>query len=63
MVSSEGLSPSPASASKQHGVTKPISTAGPSEADRQRNKELEKVCIVFLVLRERSVLYSVHVLC
>ncbi|XP_041015498.1 nuclear poly(A) polymerase 4-like isoform X2 [Juglans microcarpa x Juglans regia] len=45
MVSSEGLSPSPASASKQHGVTKPISTAGPSEADRQRNKELEKFLV------------------
>lgn len=26
------------------GVTKPLSLAGPSEADLIRNKELEKVC-------------------
>lgn len=30
--------------SKQYGVTKPLSLAGPTEADIQRTKELEKVC-------------------
>lgn len=29
---------------KQYGVTKPISLAGPTEADLQRTVELEKVC-------------------
>lgn len=28
---------------KQYGVTKPLSLSGPSEADLQRNSELEKV--------------------
>ena len=30
---------------KCHGVTQPISLAGPCDADVQRNKELEKVLI------------------
>eukprot|EP00257_Ricinus_communis_P025172 XP_025012586.1 nuclear poly(A) polymerase 4 [Ricinus communis] len=42
MVISEGLSASPPPA-KQYGVTKPISTAGPTEADIQRTRELEKL--------------------
>lgn len=37
MVASEGLNNNP-------GVTKPLSLAGPSEADYARNKELQKVC-------------------
>ncbi|XP_062154391.1 nuclear poly(A) polymerase 4-like isoform X2 [Alnus glutinosa] len=45
MVSSEGLSGSPAPAAKQYGVTKPLSVAGPTEADRQRSRELEKFLV------------------
>lgn len=40
--SSNGFSPSP-EALKKYGITKPISLAGPSEVDLQRNAELEKV--------------------
>ncbi|KAJ9559681.1 hypothetical protein OSB04_004841 [Centaurea solstitialis] len=40
MVSSEGL-PSP----RQHGVTKPLSLAGPSEADLLRTKKLNKFLV------------------
>lgn len=46
MVRSEGLSAAPSppqAATKQYGVTKPISTAGPVDADIQRTLELEKV--------------------
>lgn len=49
MVSSEGLIaplPPPQAAARQYGVTKPISTAGPTEADIQRTLELEKVCAI-----------------
>ncbi|XP_022715040.1 nuclear poly(A) polymerase 4-like isoform X2 [Durio zibethinus] len=45
MVSSKGLSGSPpyvAAPVKQYGVTKPISMAGPTEADIQRSRDLEK---------------------
>lgn len=35
----------PAASPKQYGVTKPLSRAGPTEADIQRTKELEKVCV------------------
>ncbi|KAA8540346.1 hypothetical protein F0562_024735 [Nyssa sinensis] len=47
MVSSEGLSgsPPPPQSPKQYGVTKPISFAGPTEADIQRNSELEKFLV------------------
>lgn len=41
MSSSERMSSPPPP--KQYGVTKPISMAGPTEADIQRNRELEKV--------------------
>ncbi|KAF3441341.1 hypothetical protein FNV43_RR15255 [Rhamnella rubrinervis] len=48
MVSSEllstRLSPSQVGA-KQYGVTKPISTAGPTEVDIQRTSELEKYLV------------------
>ncbi|XP_058006292.1 nuclear poly(A) polymerase 4 isoform X2 [Hevea brasiliensis] len=40
MLSSEGLCSSPPP--KQYGVTKPISMSGPTEADIQRSRELEK---------------------
>lgn len=40
---SEGLNNHP-------GVTKPLSLAGPSEADYVRNKELEKVSSFFTFL-------------
>lgn len=33
--------------SKLYGVTKPLSLAGPSDTDRLRTKELEKVCALF----------------
>ncbi|BFG24381.1 hypothetical protein CerSpe_106550 [Prunus speciosa] len=48
MVSSEGLIaplPPPQAAARQYGVTKPISTAGPTEADIQRTLELEKFLV------------------
>lgn len=44
MVGSEGLGVAP----KHRGVTKPLSLAGPSEADLIRTKELEKVCFLAL---------------
>lgn len=53
MVSSEGLSGSPAPAAKQYGITKPISVSGPTEADRQRSRELEKVCIDIIVFFQK----------
>ncbi|XP_049397781.1 nuclear poly(A) polymerase 4 isoform X5 [Solanum stenotomum] len=42
MVSSESLSESASPPPKKYGVTKPLSLAGPTEADLQRNAELEK---------------------
>lgn len=49
MGSAEGLSNSPVTSNqavpKCYGVTKPISLAGPCDADVQRSKELEKVLI------------------
>eukprot|EP00268_Persea_americana_P015020 TRINITY_DN167_c0_g2_i2.p1 TRINITY_DN167_c0_g2~~TRINITY_DN167_c0_g2_i2.p1 ORF type:complete len:967 (+),score=233.94 TRINITY_DN167_c0_g2_i2:2107-5007(+) len=47
MVSGEGSSDSssPPAAAKQYGVTKPISVAGPTEADIQRSAELEKFLV------------------
>lgn len=30
---------------KQYGVTKPLSTAGPTVTDLQRSRELERVCL------------------
>uniref|UniRef100_A0A2P2K1J4 Uncharacterized protein n=1 Tax=Rhizophora mucronata TaxID=61149 RepID=A0A2P2K1J4_RHIMU len=48
MASSEGLSeltppPLPASPPKDGDVSRPISEAGPTGADEQRNEELKKV--------------------
>ncbi|KAI4316081.1 hypothetical protein L6164_024097 [Bauhinia variegata] len=48
MVGSEnpnGASPPPPQQSKKYGITKPISLAGPTEADFHRNKELEKFLV------------------
>ncbi|MFS7974317.1 putative polynucleotide adenylyltransferase [Helianthus anomalus] len=45
MVGSEVL-PSP----KQHGVTKPLSLAGPSNADLLRTKKLNKVGFCYLII-------------
>ncbi|XP_015061064.1 nuclear poly(A) polymerase 4 isoform X4 [Solanum pennellii] len=42
MVSSESLSESVAPPTMKYGITKPLSLAGPTEADLQRNAELEK---------------------
>lgn len=47
MVSSESLSESVAPPPKKYGVTKPLSLAGPTETDLQRNAELEKVVLFF----------------
>lgn len=45
MVSTEGLRARlPLAGARQYGVTQPISTAGPTEADLQKTLELEKVC-------------------
>ncbi|XP_021902846.1 nuclear poly(A) polymerase 4-like isoform X2 [Carica papaya] len=44
MVRSEGLTATPPPA-KQLGVTKPISTAGPTEADLLRSRDLEKFLV------------------
>lgn len=49
MVRAEGLSGSPPQA-RQYGVTKPISLAGPTEADIQRSAELEKVALLLMLL-------------
>ncbi|XP_024022453.1 nuclear poly(A) polymerase 4 isoform X1 [Morus notabilis] len=48
MVRPEGLSATPPllqAAAKQYGVTKPISTAGPTDVDIQRTLELEKFLV------------------
>lgn len=44
-----GASPPPPQPAPEikYGVTKPISLAGPTEADLQRNAELEKVDIFY----------------
>lgn len=42
--SSPGFPPAP-----NYGVTKPISLAGPTDADIQRNIELEKVVFTFVL--------------
>ncbi|XP_008798549.1 nuclear poly(A) polymerase 4-like [Phoenix dactylifera] len=39
---SDAMGSTPPQAPRQYGITKPISTAGPTEADLQRTKELEK---------------------
>lgn len=47
--SSTAFSPAPQPA-RNNGVTKPISLAGPTDADIQRNIELEKVFFFFFLL-------------
>ncbi|XVF89144.1 hypothetical protein PTKIN_Ptkin19aG0106800 [Pterospermum kingtungense] len=44
-VSPNGSSPQQSQPPKKYGITKPISLAGPGEADIQRNSELEKFLI------------------
>ncbi|MQL75808.1 hypothetical protein Taro_008189 [Colocasia esculenta] len=45
MVSSEVFGSPPTPAVRQFGVTKPISMAGPAEADVERSAELEKFLV------------------
>jgi poly(A) polymerase len=45
MVDSESPNGSSPPTAKKYGITKPISLAGPTDADLQRNMELEKVKI------------------
>ncbi|KAJ4851554.1 Nuclear poly(A) polymerase 4 [Turnera subulata] len=45
MVNSQELSGGSPSPPKQFGVTKPISMAGPTSADIQRSRELEKFLV------------------
>ncbi|XP_020088813.1 nuclear poly(A) polymerase 4-like isoform X3 [Ananas comosus] len=40
MSASDGIGSVPTNAPRQYGITKPISTAGPTEADLQRTKDL-----------------------
>lgn len=41
-----GASLLPSQPAKMYGITKPISVAGPTEADLHRNAELEKVTYI-----------------
>lgn len=50
MVGSASLNGS--SPAKKYGITKPISFAGPTDADLQRNVELEKVILFYLSFLE-----------
>jgi len=45
MVDSESSNGSSRQAAAKYGITKPISLAGPTQADLKRNMELEKVKI------------------
>ncbi|XP_008794102.2 nuclear poly(A) polymerase 4-like isoform X2 [Phoenix dactylifera] len=45
MGSSDAMGRMPPPPLRQYGITKPISTAGPTEADLQRTKELEKFLV------------------
>lgn len=49
----DGSSPPPPApvTGKKYGVTKPISVAGPTEVDFQRNTDLEKVGFFFFNLK------------
>ena len=68
MVSSEGLSSSPAppaaaatvAVAKKYGVTEPISKAGPTRADRQRSRDLEKVWILGYLWRKFNSLHALR---
>lgn len=60
------LSPPPAEKKqppKQWGVTKPLSLAGPVDADIQRNKELEKVCCILCLLSDLNLPWLLIDLC
>lgn len=59
MGSSSEMGNAPPPISTQYGITKPISTAGPTEADLKRTAELERVCLLYvLFLYHTSVLIS-----
>ncbi|XP_010925521.1 nuclear poly(A) polymerase 4 isoform X2 [Elaeis guineensis] len=45
MGSSDAMGSTPPPPPRQYGITKPISTAGPTEADLQRTKDLEKFLV------------------
>lgn len=63
MVESDCLkSPPPAEKMqppKQWGVAKPLSLAGPIDADIQRSKELEKVCCTIYILSDFNLLWLI----
>lgn len=50
MVGSQSPAPPSSQEVKSYGITKPISVAEPTEADFQRNRDLEKVILFFCVL-------------
>lgn len=50
MVGSQSPAPPSSQEVKSYGITKPISVAEPTEADFQRNRDLEKVIFFFCVL-------------
>ena len=68
MVSLEGLSASPAppvvtamvAVVKKYDVTEPISMAGPTRADRQRSRDLEKVWILGYLWRKFNSLHALR---
>ena len=68
MVSSEGVSASPSppaatatvAVAMKYGVTEPISMAGPTRADRQRSRDLEKVWILGYLLRKFNSLHALR---
>lgn len=61
---SDAMGITPLQATRQYGITKPISTAGPTEADLQRTKELEKVRPFLLLIPLPPFLYLlVYIIC
>lgn len=50
-LSPNGSSQQQSQPPKKYGITKPISLAGPSETDIQRNMELEKAIFVCFFLK------------
>ena len=70
MVSSEGLSASPAppamtatvavAVAKKYGIMKPISMVGPTRANKQRSRDLEKVWILGYLWRKFNTLHALR---
>ena len=48
---------------RQDGVTKPISTAGPTDVDVQRSAELEKVCAFTSYFVKKFSFFDVELVC